>query len=245
MKTKIFIKVKYLGSFILLGIILFPNLAHAQKGIIKDIKSIVGSKSYIRWAGESSVAGWRGSNALHAPDLSFTTFDPSMTLGNFGNSMRYSNLEKLLGVSKEVLAKADVIAFEGNGCGGAGKFNGWESTTFNFMDGSNSRTVSYNENQGMASDSSILATGSIETEKYGDFFGMCNLKDTKCTAKGFEGRPTYVSYILIDLDVGTPLIRKDSPTFSIQATNGYRTDGSFGEGTPDPDAIGIFSSCSF
>ncbi len=227
--------------------LLIPSVAFAQKDIIKDVKSILGSKSSIRWAGESNISGARGSNVLHAPNLSFSTFDPTMSLTNFGYPMRYSNLEKLLGVTKEVLAKADVIAFEGNGCGGAGQFNGWESVIFNISDGSNSRTVSYNESKGPVSDSTILATGSIETEKYGDFFGMCNLKKeiTMCQTKGWEGKPTYISYLLIDLDVGTPMINKESASFSIQATNAFRADGSFGEGTPDPDAIGIFTSCPF
>lgn len=239
-------KIKQPISFILLSFLLIPNTAFAQKDIIKDVKSLLGGKSYIRWAGEANPSAGLRSNVLHAPDLSFTTFDPTITLGNFGNTMRYSNLEKLLGVSKEVLAKADVIAFEGNGCGGAGQFNGWESTTFAFSDGANSRTVIYNETKGPVSDSTILATGSIETATYGDFFGMCNLKKemTMCQAKGWEGKPTYVSYLLIDLDNGTPMINKESSSFSIQITNGYRADGTFGEGTPDPDAIGIFSSCS-
>lgn len=189
------------------------------------------STQYIRWAGEANPSVSLRSNSLHAPDNTFTPLDPPILVSRFGSVMPYRNLHHLLGVSRDVLARADVIMFEGNGGGGAGPFTGWESAVFTFSDGTNTRTVSYNELVGPASDPTVIATGTFENVDYRNFFGMCT------------PNPNKISYLLIDLHSTSPAIDTASPLFQIFMTNGNRPDGSFGEGTPDPDAVGIFSSC--
>jgi hypothetical protein len=184
---------------------------------------------YVRWAGEVNPS-YR-SNLLHAPDNAYATLGETVTVGGFGSVMRYKSLHSLLGVSRSVLARADVIMFEGNGGSGAGPFNGWESVILTFGDGTNIRTVNYNELAGPASDATVIATGTFENADYRNFFGMCT------------PNPSKMSYILFDLHSTSPAINTESPLFQISLANGYRPDGSFGEGTPDPDAVGIFSAC--
>ena len=188
--------------------------------------SVSGFGQLIRWAGESVPSDGLRSNILHAPDNAYTTFSAPVTVRNFGSVMRYKNIHRLLGVSREVPARADVIAFEGNGGSGAGPFNGWESSVWTFSDGTNTRTVSYNELVGPASDPAVIATGTFENADYRTFFGMCT------------PNPSKISYLLFDLHSTSPAIDTESPNFSIYITNSI-----FGEGTPDPDAIGIFSAC--
>lgn len=189
------------------------------------------STQYIRWAGEANPSASLRSNILHAPDNTSTPLDPPILVSRFGSVMPYRNLHALLGVSRGVLARADVIMFEGNGGGGAGPFNGWESVVITFSDGTNTRTVSYNELTGPASDATVIATGTFDNADYRDFFGMCT------------PNPNKISYLLLDLHSTSPAIDTANSLFQIFMTNGNRPDGSFGEGTPDPDAVGIFASC--
>jgi hypothetical protein len=189
------------------------------------------SAQYIRWAGEANPSASLRSNILHAPDNTYTPLDPPILVSRFGSVMPYRNLHHLLGVSRDDLARADVLMFEGNGGSGAGPFNGWESAVFTFSDGISSRTVNYNELTGPASDPTVIATGTIENADYRSFFGMCT------------PNPNKISYLLLDLHSTSPAIDAASPLFQIFMANGNRPDGSFGEGTPDPDAVGIFSSC--
>lgn len=187
------------------------------------------STQYIRWAGEANPSS--RSNILHVPDNTYTSPDPPITVSRFGSVMSYRRLHHLLGVSRDVLARADVIMFEANGGFGARPFNGWESVILTFNDGTNTRTVNYNELVGPASDPTVIATGTFENVDYRNFFGMCT------------PNPNKISYILFDLHSTSPALNTESPFFQISMANGYRPDGSFGEGTPDPDAIGIFSAC--
>ncbi len=189
------------------------------------------STQAIRWAGEANPSASLRSNILHAPDNTFTPLDPPIAIGRFGSVMPYRNLQDLLGISRGVLARADVIMFEGNGGAGAGPFNGWESVVITFSDGTNTRTVSYNELTGPASDATVIATGTFDNADYRDFFGMCT------------PNPNKISYLLLDLHSTSPAIDTANPLFQIFMTNGNHPDGSFGEGTPDPDAVGIFASC--
>ena len=206
----------------------------------------------IRWAGRVDVGGDRVS-ILHAPDDRFISLAPPITVSDFGFNpsapapgMRYSGLARLLGLPDSVLAKADVIAFEGNGGhpGGAGISNGWESSIWTFSDGINSHSVRFTElvspSQYPTLYPALIANGSIRGadgtfssggNAYNAFFGMC------------PPNPGVISYILFDLDAIRPAINTASPNFSIRVENGFTADKKFGEGTPDPDSIGIFSSC--
>jgi hypothetical protein len=191
----------------------------------------------IRWAGAVSPNSSGRESILHAPDDSFTAVDPPLLVNAFGATMRYAGLARLLGVSDASLARADVIGFEGNGGHGAGVDRGWESSIWTFSDGMNVRRVSFNELVGASphpgSDPAVIGTGSITGAAYSSFFGMCSA----------DPKNPVVSYILISLRSGRPVINSASPSFSIKLENGVRPDRSFGEGTPDPDAIGIFSAC--
>lgn len=194
----------------------------------------------IRWAGDVDVAR---VGVLHAPDNRWVPLDPPVTVRSFGPGMRYSGLATLLGVSEADLARADVIAFEGNGGGGAGVEVGWESVTMTFTDGATTYTAHFNERVGHTSDPVVIATGSIRGPDgtydtgwmaYNEFFGMCPSE---------YPNNKVVSYILIDLDAVSPTVNAASPSFSIRMENGYRADRSYGEGTPDPDSVGVFSAC--
>jgi len=212
----------------------------------------------VRWATivDNPVTG--RSNILHAPDNEITPVDPPLTITAFGPAMRYRDLGGLLSrVSPADLARADVIAFEGNGGSPAGIDNGWESSVWTFSDGVTTRVVTFNECLGAAgSDPRIITTGSIIGPSgniftgdiaYSSFFGMCSPNPNSHV----------ISYILFDLHSISPGIDVNSRSFSIRIEN-YHTGtlpasdskanvcgpGLSGGGTPDPDAVGIFSRCS-
>jgi len=207
----------------------------------------------IRWAGNVDLPGSGRVNILHAPDGQYTTVDPALTVTQFGPPMSYPDLSRLMAaVPPADLARADVIAFEGNGGSGAGVDGGWESSRWAFSDGSTSRTVVFNECLGArASDPRVIATGSIRgadgrvtsgDAAYRSFFGMCSPDPTNLV----------VSYILFDLHSLRPAINTSSRSFAIKIENfhvgpagssGDCERGHSGEGTPDPDAVGIFSVC--
>jgi hypothetical protein len=221
MKRRVFSSVFALGLFATLGVM---SSVHAQG---------------IRWASSVDPIGSGRENILHAPDNLITGAAPTLTMNGFGPTMRYSQrrLAEMLGVTEALLSRADVIAFEGNGGHGAGVDDGWESSIWTFGDGIGTRTVVFNELVGASphpgSDPAVIATGSITNVPYSRFFGLCSPDPTNFI----------VSYILIDLHSTGTVIDTTSPRFTIRLENGRRDDGSFGEGTPDPDAVGIFSNC--
>jgi hypothetical protein len=202
----------------------------------------------IRWGGVVNPGGGsERENILHAPDHRYTAIEPPLTVSFFASAsrgvlntkagvnpstMHYTGLARLLGIPEALLARADVIAFEGNGGGGAGVDGGWESSDWTFTDGIHTRRVRFNEEVGASpragSDPSVIATGSIESSAYSAFFGMCSpdLDSPK------------ISYILFDLHSTGPVIDTSRVEFSVTLGNGKG-----GEGTPDPDAIGVFVSC--
>jgi hypothetical protein len=194
----------------------------------------------IRWVGMVSEPS--RSDMLHAPDNRLTTVGVvgGITVKDFGPVMRYSGLAALLGVPESVLARADIIAFEGNGGGGAGVEGGWESSKWTFTDGSNKYVAKFNEKVGKSSDASVIANGCIKGadgkctsggNAYRAFFGVCSP----------DPQGLVVSYILFDLHSVRPAINTTSSKFAITIEN--LPGGSFGEGTPDPDAIGVFTAC--
>ena len=185
----------------------------------------------VRWAGEVDV---ERPGVLHAPDAAVSPVDPPLTLSRFGSGFRYAGLAQLLGVSPHVLANADVIAFEGNGGHGAGVNNGWESSVWTFSDPTHTYVARYRETQpvgGPGNDPAVVATGSITAAAYRAFFGMC---------PPTSGDPdAVISFILFNLRSVRPGLDTHHPSFSIRIEN-FTTDG---EGTPDPDAVGILSTC--
>ena len=207
----------------------------------------------VRWAANVDPSASGRLNIIQAPDNRATPLAPPLTITEFGPAMRYRNFGSLLSdVLVADLARADVIAFELNGGGTAGIDAGWESSVWTFSDGVNTRTVTFNECLGAAgSDPRIVATGSITgaggsiftgNAAYSAFFGLCST----------DTNNPVVSYILFDLHSLSPAIDINSPSFSIRIEN-YHTGapgdpacgpGLSGEGSPDPDALGIFSTCS-
>lgn len=199
----------------------------------------------IRWAGSADAFGYE--NVLHAPDdryLGLGGSRHSITLSGFNPigsvfvpTMRYSGLARLLGVSEVILLRASVIAFEGNGGHGAGVDRGWESSKWTFSDGVNVRRISFNERVGAyphpGSDPAVIATGAISGGAYSTFFGMCSP----------DPNNTVMGYILFDLHSGRPAVNTASASFSIKIEAHDDDPTTFGEGSPDPDAVGIFSSC--
>lgn len=196
----------------------------------------------IRWAGNVDVGRYA---ILHAPDNRWTALDPPVTVSDFGPPMVYTGLAALLGVSEADLARADVIAFELNGGSPPnGPGGGWESSTWTFTDGTSSHTVKFSQldppsSYGPPSYPAVVANGSIvgrdgsyQTggEAYSRFFGMCCAADK------------VISYILFDLDTHlSPAIDVRSPSFSVRIQS--RPAPPEEEGTPEPDAVGVFSSC--
>jgi hypothetical protein len=228
MKSNAYKSLLALCAFAILGV---ATSAHAQT---------------IRWAGTVDALGYE--NILHAPDdryLGLGRFTrPGVTLGGFNpvsgvfvGTMRYPGLARLLGVSESTLSRASVIAFEANGGSGAGVDLGWESSKCTFSDGVNVRRVSFNERVGAyphpGSDPAVIATGSIRNIAYSAFFGMCSS----------DPAGPVTSYILFDLHSGSPVINTTSASFSIRLEAHDGDPTTFGEGSPDPDAVGIFVSC--
>jgi hypothetical protein len=70
-----------------------------------------------------------------------------------------------------------------------------------------------------------VAVGSLDAEAYRRFFGFA----------GFSAETRVVSYIIFDLP---PTIDTLSPRFTVRVSGGSALPG---DGTPDPDAIGVFA----
>ena len=190
----------------------------------------------VRWAGKVDVVL---PNLLHAPDDRISAVSSGPTLGDFSPTFRYSRLSSLLRVSDRDWARADVIAFEGNGGHGAGVEGGWESSIWTFTDGTNTYVAKFSELVGRSSDPSVVANGSIVGadgtvssggDAYRAFFGICSPNPEN----------KVVSFILFDLDAVRPRVDYNSPRFQVRIQN--RAPG-FGEGTPDPDAVGVITKC--
>ncbi|HJQ38709.1 MAG TPA: hypothetical protein VKB93_16360 [Thermoanaerobaculia bacterium] len=204
-----------------------------KNGFVLFLAFLLGAPLYaqgVRWAG--NVAGG-SANALHAPDDRHAVAGPPLVLSDFSPTFRYVRLAALLRVSDAALARADVIAFEGNGGHGAGVEAGWESSIWTFTDGTNTYTANFNEKVGRSSDPSVVATGPITGDAFRAFFGICSPNPANAV----------VGYILFDLDAVKPRVDPASPRLRITIQNGFRPDRTFGEGTPDPDAVGVLTSC--
>jgi len=216
----------------------------------------------VRWAGKDVSLGSFRPNTLHAPDTRYTAVNPGapVTVSSFGPIMRHAGIRNLLGISEADFARADVIAFEGNGGYGPGADKGWEGSIWTFTDGANTYEATFNESLGAArSDPSIVKTGSIIGPDgdirtgyvvYSNFFGLC------CPDPDLLKAARVISYILFDLDSITPIdttrpdfaittIDTTSPNFAVTIKSDIRRGTlEHNDETPDPDAIGILKRCS-
>lgn len=212
-----------------------PRFVFTVVFVLLTGSSLSAQTQAVRWAGNVDILV---PNVLHAPDDRNVGVNPAPTLSQFSPTFRYSRLSSLLRVSDRDWARADVIAFEGNGGHGAGPEAGWESSVWTFTDGTNTFVVRFNELVGRSSHPSVVANGSIigtdgtissGGDAYRSFFGICTPNPQN----------KVVSFILFDLDGARPPINVASPNFKVK----IQGRSGFGEGTPDPDAVGVISRC--
>ena len=177
----------------------------------------------IRWP--ASAVNTPAGPVRGAPDLQTAAISDyhEVWVRDFGKpSPTNMPLEKALGVSQADLADFDIIAFEENG-GSPAAGGGWESSLWLFTDLQNAAAATFNEQTGAANSPSSgirFRTGSISGATYSALFGT-----PKATS--------VISWVLIDVPKE---IDVNSPTFSVWASGAL-----IGEGSPDPDAIGILA----
>lgn len=174
----------------------------------------------VRWGGKDPTPG---KLVVGPPDMRATTVSPttSVTVSDFRCARQYANLAALLGVGPDVLSRADVLAFELNG-GHPGEHGGWESADWIFDDGVVTYRVVWDAVAGAATPAeALVAEGSLTAASYRAFFGITG------------GTDTVVSYQLLRLPAA---MRTDSTSFRVNV-RGFAS----GEGTPDPDAIGVLN----
>jgi hypothetical protein len=188
----------------------------------------------VMWGGRviDSNSGSPQEWILGAPDGQCVGFNRSTysEVGDFRGGPT-PGLAALLGVSPTTLANADVIAFELNG-GHAAFAPGpppfvihWETSNWVFSDGGTSLTTAWDGTVGSPGSPYVMAVGSLDAEDYRRFFGFAS----------FSVLTRVVSYIIFDLP---PTIDTLSPRFTVRVSDGGALPG---EGTPDPDAIGVFA----
>jgi hypothetical protein len=186
----------------------------------------------ISWAGnEADAVTPNPGNELGAPDTKVTTISDFhfVWVRYFGPPTAYSGLGTLLGVSPGVLAKADVIAFEANG-GHPAAGGGWESSTWFFSDLRRAYAETFDERAGEGTINggrrARFWTGSFSDSNYKAYF--CKADPSVCT-----GTDAVYSWILIDVPDDIDI---HAPFFSV-----WVSGATLGEGSPDPDAIGIIN----
>ena len=197
-----------------------------------------------------SATGCAPGNALGAPDYAFLCaagpygwawvkdFKPpilySGLLDLINSSITFAGVPAATSITEADFRRFDVIAFEGNGGSPAGA-GGWESGIWFFSDFRHTYAETFNENTGAGMVSSgrraKFKTGSIYCYQYQAFFAGAI---APC-----EYAKAIVSWILIDVPTD---IDVHSPNFSVWLSGaGVGADPILGEGSPDPDAIGILS----
>lgn len=208
------------------------------------------ARTDIAWATrvESTTTGWPGF-ALGAPDgQSAGVFEGQSATFAGWDRASYEGLAELLGtvvagdvVTPEILAGADLVAFEMNGNAPAHS-GGWESCDWEFRDSQSSVVVHWDESTvdgaflgtPVPRDSHVVANGSISGDRYGAFFGLPPSLVT-------TGQPSLtpaqvvVSFLLFrvrgEIDI-------TGPAFRLTLTGVPKTPTS-PNSTPDPDAIGV------
>jgi hypothetical protein len=206
------------------------------------------SRTVILWAGsvENSFGGGQPEHMLFEPNAKSHSFGPGMgaTLTGFRGGF-YLGLSTLLNsvthgdaVTPEMLAAADVIAFEDNG-GHPAPSGGWESCDWYFTDDVNPPlSVSWDEAVGAEVDPHILANGSISRAAYSAFFGIPTTA-WSYQPKDLKPEDLVVSFLLFRV---SPEINTASPSFKIRLSGTSLPIVALErEGTPDPDAIGILA----
>lgn len=131
-----------------------------------------------------------------------------------------------LGMTDAQLLGYDLIAWEANG-GAPASGGGWESVNLIFTDGALTISTQFNEITTMGTNPAIgLTTGSITGAVYNALHGTSVAGDSVW------------SYLLIDLPA---YMNTASSSFAVAIAATGAVPG-YGEGTPDPDAIGLLSA---
>jgi hypothetical protein len=201
---------------------------------------------------QTLVSGALPAFVLGAPDaLSYAVLEgQSVTLNGFRRAS-YTGLADLLGapvagdaVTPDMLANADIIAFEHNGTSPAFS-GGWESCDWQFSDGQGTLSVHWDQGtidnviggQPVPHDPHVVANGSITGAAYCAFFGIT---EAALLAEN-PGAPTpedvVVSFLLFRV---RPEIDVSSPTFEITLSGvPSSTPPHTGVTTPDADSLGV------
>jgi hypothetical protein len=201
---------------------LFTGISSSAQALTLDWASIVSN---------STVAD--AVNALGKPDAIHANFYiPSgalrtATYSGFGagDSIDYGSfgLAGLLGVSEELLSRADFFTAEFQG----GSDSPYENAmTLTFTDGTNLLVLDNPDFTSSSYSGPIIAYGSINNYAYSDFFGFTNPYPQ-------YGDLNNWSYLLIDIN-GYSLIDTSSGNFSLTMS----AIGSGGPSDPDPDVFG-------
>lgn len=172
------------------------------------------------------------NNVLGLPNGNFSAVGSFQYLWvrNFERKRAYLSLAKFLGVSDIDLARADIIAFEGNG-GAAASGLGWECSTWFVSDLRRAAAETFDETVGLGT----ITTGRRLRFKTGDMLGA-----DYGACFGVAVAPTeHFSWILIDVPNDIDVL---SPNFSIWVSGADVHPGAGGdEGTPDPEVIGVLN----
>ena len=201
---------------------------------------MVSVRTDIKWAGriESSAGGGIfAAFALGAPDCqSAGVFDGQSATFTDWRRASYEGLADLLGtvtpgggdaVTEEMLASADIIAFEMNG-NSPGFAGGWESAIWELIDSQGSVVVQWTDSLSAPRDAHIVANGSISGDRYGEFFGIP--PELVTTAQPtLTPQQVVVSFQLLHIR-GEIDVTGDAFRLKLSSPPGA---------TPDPDAIGV------
>ena len=228
MKSKSSTKKLIVSALLALALSITPSIP-AQES--EEVQTKCPS-SVVLWAGKALDTNSQEfppngvpDNMLGAPDFKSDALlccGEFVKVGDFRGGF-HPGLAAFLGVSESTLARADIIAFEDNGFAPAPS-GGWESSHWVFSDGTSTFAVDFNETTVPATSiPGVVANGSVSGASYTDFFGIPPFPST------------VASYLLFDLP---PTLNTASPDFSVRVSSGLPGEG---EGTPDPDAIGILA----
>lgn len=179
----------------------------------------------VRWAAFGALdSGALAPGIIGAPDG--TTVGDPWRAAKFTERTSYATLAGKMGLSESQLASYQVLAWENNG-GSPAASGGWESAKWTFDDLTTAVTSTFNELTGAGDNPAVLfKTGSITGAQYNSVFGT-HVPDAEVW-----------SWLLVRLPSG---VHADSPSFNVKFLPVGGGVG-LGEGTPDPDAIGVLAA---
>ena len=196
-------------------------LAVATAALLPHIGT-VGAATTVGWADfGANDAGVFDSKIVGAPDglLSVNPWNAA----KFDNLVSYPALAATMGLSEADLGTYDVLAWEANG-GSPAASGGWESARWDFSAAGASVSTVFNELTGTGSTPGVdFKTGSITAAQYASLFGAS------------RANSTVWSWLLVRLPGA---VNADDASFLVHFA-GVGGGVGLGEGTPDPDAIGV------